>query len=156
MALTEEERKERRRVNRHNRYIENKEKELARSKAWREANLDKIREYDRNRTMTKKRRNQRADWAKKNKEHVKAFAAEYYITNKAAIRAKHAEWKKVNREKVITRNMQYFKEQRKSLSDTYVSSLLTQKTVMKNKDIPQSLIQAKRAEIKLTRLIKDQ
>jgi hypothetical protein len=155
MALTDEERKKRRRIKRHSRYIKNKEKELAQSKAYREANVHAIREYERNRGRTEKRRKQRAKWANKNKDQTKKRAAEYYINNKAAIQAKHSEWKKDNREKIITRNIQYFKEQKEALSDTYVSSLLTQKTVMKNIDIPQSLIQAKRAELKLRRLIKD-
>lgn len=45
---------------------------------------------------------------------------------------------------------------RSSISDIYVKKLLTAKTPLKSADIPDSLVQLKRVQIAITRLLKDE
>jgi len=77
---------------------------------YREANIDKIREYDRNRPnyiervkkcniLAKHKRESSPDWKpKRNKteEDIKKYKAEYYQTNKVRLDIKNKEWAKSN------------------------------------------------------------
>lgn len=171
MALTEEEKKERNRINqrkwyaenkvkakikRHDRYIKNKEKILQQCKRYREENKDTIRAKDRNRRRGDDYKKKQAKWRLDNKAYMRDYLHEYYRDNKLTINKKNAEWKKNNPERCRLINKRYFQEQKDTLTDSYIKSLIVQKNSLTRKDIPQSLIAAKRAELQFTRLIKDQ
>jgi len=181
MALTEEEKKERRKLTqkkwnaankdyKKNYYEANKEKIKARSRLHhannREKNNARSREYqaeNRDAICQKKK-----EYVKKNRDKVRKWMADYYIANKSKItkrskdhycsnidayRKTRAEYRDNNKDKIKEWN----KKRTVDLADRYVVQLLFGNTCnIPVKDIHKSLIQAKRAEIKLRRLIKEQ
>ena len=88
----------------------------------------------------------------KNKEKINKYDREYYSKNKEKIAERQREYKLKNREKVRKKS----REQRKQLADVYVANLITQRTDLTIADIPSDLIEAKRLEIKIKRIIKEE
>ena len=107
---------------------------------------------------------------KRRRAYMKAYNKKYREENKAKCKRLTAEWRKNNRDKVYkhkadwrknnpeTAHRGYNRRRRRNiaeLTDLHIKGVLTARTKLKNKDLPQSLIQAKRAELKLLRLIKE-
>lgn len=137
--LTEEERKERDRANKRKYYLKNKTKLKETRNVYSKENRDRIREYNR----------------------------AYKVDNSDILKLKHDVWYRQNRDKRLKYNKEYAnankqtitanqKDRTARLTDGYVASKLYHRSNLSSKDIPQSLIMAKRAEIKLKRLIREQ
>jgi hypothetical protein len=155
MPLTEEERKERKRAYNKKYQEDNKEQILAsrkiyyqdnkkecrqRSKKFREANIEAV---------CKREKLYRAA----NKEKAAKYAKAYYKPNKDKFLASMEK----NKEAIKARNRILSEYAVLSLSDRYIKANITQSSdVLKFKDIPQSLIEAKRLELQMKRFIKEQ
>ena len=102
---------------------------------------------------------------------MKSYNKKYREANKAKCQELTAKWRVNNRDKVykhkadwrknnpVTAHKGYNRRRRANiadLTDLHIKGVLTARTTLRSKDLPQSLIQAKRAELKLRRLIKDQ
>ena len=110
---------------------------LIKWKEWYQENKEKINE-----------RNKKYYW--ENKEKEKERKKKYYEANKEKL----LEQRKKHRKENIEKYREYQKEGIKDLSDNYVKGLLTDRTNLTYKDIPQELIEAKRELIKINRFIK--
>lgn len=176
----------------------------ARALAYRQANLEKVREKDRKRAAAipvEVRRSKHKNWRDANREHVRrqarivakrlyeanpekyrALAREWHQSNKgksAAMRAdwyaRNADWAKEyarlyrleHRERVTAKVREwreknpdaaerYARIARDELRESYVRRVLTQdEKILQPKDIPQSLIEAKRVQLQIKRLIRE-
>jgi len=107
----------------------------------------------------------------KNKEYFNKRSREYYLKNKENLRKKSREYNSKNKEKINkyfkeyrSKNKEnckkivkkYKKKQREQLEDGYIVQLITQNTGLTTADIPSELIEAKRLEIKIKRIIKEE
>jgi hypothetical protein len=108
-----------------------------------------------------------AEWRRNNPDRIKALAVNYYKKHKKRISTQNKEWKDSNPCKVKARNKEYYQENvqhynelsnkyNKELTDSNVRKRICSRTLLESAEIPQSLINAKRAYIKGTRLIKEQ
>jgi hypothetical protein len=128
---------------------------LENDRRYRLKNKDKIKAYQ-------------ANWAKVNREKIAAQKAKYYAENKEEIAAKGAKYRAENKEKKAATNAKWAKENRatvkasqvkwetedrKKLSDRYIKKLLIRQTAINKECIPPELVQLKREQIKLNRLI---
>lgn len=144
---------------RQRRYKEkNKEKIREKDKKYREANRESIRK--RAREGAKKRyaanpdkyRNISKDWALKNPDKVRA-ADKKSKSKRKYINAKLAREYRLKNHKHI---LSHQRECRKNLADWYVKYVIMQRWSFKStSEIPQGLIDFKRAELKLKRTIKE-
>ena len=143
---------------RHKYYMDNKQRLLIHRAKYREKNKEKC-------YLTTK------NWRENNKEKVKTNWREYYENNSEKIKEYSKQYQKNNSEKIKEYSKQYQKKNRKilnknalikrtngvnNLSKWYVTTLLTKTTNLSADDIKKypMLIEAKRDEIKLIRLIK--
>lgn len=116
------------------------------------------------------------------KKYMTEYHKKYYLANKEKIKARAKQWFKDNKEKDSARNKAYHKANRdkrndksrkwnkdnrvrvreykntrtRELCDSYVKRSFTKNSNLTAKDIPQSLIKAKRLELQMKRSIKDQ
>jgi len=112
----------------------------------------------------------RREYYLKNKAREAAKQKEYYKENKVAITAykkkwgqdnkgsrlkSAAKWKKENRGDYLASTKFRNDKGRAELSDGYIKQVITGKSNLKYKDVPQSLIEAKRAHLQMKRLIKE-
>jgi len=131
-------------------YKKNKEKILAANAAWNKANKEKI-------AVVKKR------YYKKNKEKIAVDHKGYQEKNKEKINLRrkrpNAEYQRkkyyenIEKSRAISRAKNLSRSVH--LSDVYVKSLICKAIGITHKNIPYELIEAKRSEMKITRLIKE-
>lgn len=106
-------------------------------------------------------------WRINNKAKISAKCKEYYMAHKREINANNKEWKKANPAKKKEADRKYYqahKEQynalyrkySRELTDSLVKKRIINHTSLKYIDVPQSMVQAKRAELQFQRLIKEQ
>jgi hypothetical protein len=88
----------------------------------------------------------------KNPERSRQVSKKWYSENKQRAYLTNRKWATNNKERV--RDMA--RKMRGELHDCYIKGLFTRKTLLTAKDIPQSLIEAKRLEIQMKRFIKEQ
>jgi len=153
MPLTEEEKKERKRkynkkyqednkeqilANRKIYYKNNRDMCLHTSKKYREANIEAV---------SKREKIYRAT----NKENIAKKAKAYYESNKDKFLASMEK----NKEAIRIRNRIFSRKATRSLSDRYIKANITQRSNLTCRDIPQSLIEAKRLELQMKRFIKE-
>jgi len=133
------------------RYYADTEKERARTKAYREANIEKVlaSKKTRYRTNIEKIRASAKTWREANPEKVRARAFIRYNSNTEKESARINGWRKANIEKLRA----YEKARVDSLSDCYVEKLITRDTPIK--EVPQSLIDLKRVQVQITRKLKE-
>lgn len=134
-------------------YEKHKENFLARNLAYSRRNKDKIKEY-RNKTRTKNKDKVNkacAIYREENKEKVKIMKRESWLKHKHKYLKRENErrlkFKHLNREhyrKIDAKRVEV-------LSDSYITKVLTNRTKLKPKDIPQSLIELKRVILKIKR-----
>jgi hypothetical protein len=94
----------------------------------------------------------RVGYCKTHKEALAAYAAEYRKTHKAALAATRAQYYAANVKERRAKNAKY----RARLPEALVRKILTQRTTLNSKDIPQSLVEAKRLQIQILRMIKNE
>jgi len=87
-------------------------------------------------------------------EHEKKYRKEYYKKNKNEIRVHLKNWAVENPEKVKAGKRRDDLKQRTVLSDRYIKRMLCNRSNLKSRDIPQSLVELQREIIKTQRLIK--
>ena len=152
-------------------------------KEWRSKNIDRVRgvekayrEANRESLASKQR-----DYFARNKATIAVTQKEYYLKNIVAIKetkktyrlnnkekiaASGKRWAMANRDKCLESSRKHrsaniekirgdFQEMRDGLHDNYIKRLICDKSNIRCGDIPQSLIEAKRAELKLKRLIRE-
>ena len=91
-------------------------------------------------------------WYKDNKERYAKHAKVRHEANKDRDNARTRKWNKEN--KVRTRD--YKNARTRELCDAYVRHQLTKRSNLTAKNIPKSLIEAKRLELQMKRFIKEQ
>jgi len=100
-----------------------------------------------------------AQYRKENPEKIKEIRKKYWkkIKNETreARRERWRKWRMANPEKHAKRNRKYKKQITKDLTDVYVRQVISTDSFLKAEDIPQSLIEAKRAVMMLKRGIKN-
>ena len=106
-------------------YVDNKEKVLEQCKVWREKNKERCKENA-------------AMWSSNNREKEAELSRLWYARNK-------------NRESVKKKRNGYAKQSTIEIRDNYVRSALRLNTT----NCPPELIEAKRAQIKIKRLLKE-
>lgn len=125
----------------------NKEKVSARAKAYREKNKEKISERNREHRNKSCNKVKRKDYLKKyrsnNRDKLNAYSNEYYRKHKDDPRHKAIRYK-------------LGVKARAELSDGYIGQVITQYSDLSAKDIPQSLMEAKRLELQMKRYFKEQ
>lgn len=123
--------------------FENKEKIADRHKRYMAKNKKKIAEYH---------KIYKAD----NKERIAEHNKRYEVKNKEKIAERKKRYAVKNKEKINELNKKYSKNSALELKNYYVRSLITKSNqTLKQAPIPQSLINLKREEIKIKRLIKE-
>jgi 5-methylcytosine-specific restriction endonuclease McrA len=98
-------------------YKENQSKILEQKKQYRIDNLDKIKQYDRNRDKEKKAAYNKA-WRERNKEKEKIRKHNLYIKNIETIKEKRKLYHKKNKDKIKERKRRYRSENRKKVNDS--------------------------------------
>jgi len=122
--------------------------------AWRARNPDKMKKYD-------------AAYRARNSDKIKKARAVYRARNPDKIKKRRAAWGARNPDKIKkckaawqARNPDKMKKLRAAfafnLSDLYVKQVLRVRTTLKNSDIPQELVELKRAHLKIHRKLKNQ
>ena len=114
--------------------LANKEKIAKRNKESRLNNKEKFAERKRK-------------WRLNNKEKIK----EYELKNKEKIAKRQKEWAINNKEQLILYRM----NEKNNLSDTYVKRLITARSPLRFRDIPQDLVALKRTEIQMKKHIQE-
>ena len=115
-----------------------KEQQYAWHKAWRERNKADI-----------KRRNK--SYYEANQEKMKTACLAYYYAHRDGMINQVKEWRKNNPQRL----KDYVNSITKNLSDTYIKKLLRRESITGLKDIPQELIEIKRLQVKIKRIVKD-
>lgn len=109
----------------------------------------------------------RKAWHKNNKERAMAYAKAYRIANRKQLREYQDGYRKTNRKRLVAEKEQWAKENREliykrkaerrdMLTDSYIREILSLRSPLSAKDIPQELIEVKRSQLKLLRLTKEQ
>lgn len=107
-------------------------------------------------------RQHKRDHYERNKDRIKKEHREFYEENKNYWHFVCMGWKERNKEAHATYQKQYHKvyaprynkKQIEQLADGYIESVIVRNSCLSAKDIPQELIELKRQQLKLTRLIK--
>ena len=162
-------------------YINNKEAITAKNKEYALKNIEKIRKYgkeyraknkDRRKTVGRnyylnnkeefrvkgkkyrerpeiKLRNKKnsAEYYKQNKEGISLKSKTYREKHKVGIKKYHDEW-------YNSRGKGLVKEGVDNLEDLYVRNLITKRSALSGADVPQELVEAKRQEMQVKRIIK--
>lgn len=95
------------------------------------------------------------EWKKRNPEKVKRYSKIRYLRHKEKILQQCKQWNINNPEKVKEIRQKYAKKSRELLLDSYLKRLIIQDTILKKSDIPMELIDFKRTQVQLKRLIKE-
>jgi hypothetical protein len=115
----------------------------------------------------KRKRAYTAQWRKDNADKIKAQASSYFKKHKVRLLKQNKDWKAANPDLMKDYHRKYYQENKghyrtlynkynKELTDSSVKRRISDRSTLKFKDIPQSLVRAKRAYIKGIRLIKEQ
>jgi len=112
------------------------------------------------------------EWCKayraRTKEQRRARDKEYYAKNREQILAYQAEWQRANPDKcreysqknlakpgVRERSVARAKHTRNTLTDGYVRTVLSFRTILEPEDVPQDMVEAKRVQLQIKRKIKN-
>ena len=134
-----------------------RENKLQRNRVYRKINKERLREYDRARDSRGSRRvSPRKRQCGPCTEAHKANAREWQKNNPEKVLMHKAAYRERNKLKIREGALTYDQERRKTLSDHYVKKLIRiSRDGLKTADIPQSLVEIKRVELKLKRKIKE-
>lgn len=120
------------------RHSECKECSIHRSRKWNVTHREQTKVYS-------------ATYANNHKEALRVRAALCYNLNPEKFRAKSRNWTEANPEK----HNEIARQSNARLPDAYVRGCLLQGTTLKGSDIPAELIEAKRRQLQVYRLIKE-
>ena len=125
-------------------------------KKYRQDNKDKIKIYSKK-------------YREDNKDKIKIINKKYCEKNKDKIEIRHKKYREDNKDKIKIRQKKYYENNKDKLAigdsrakkkcieglhDYYVKQLLIKNSkILKREDIPQELIEAKRLEIQIKRII---
>jgi hypothetical protein len=165
------------------RYQENREVILSKVKTYRQENREailykqsKYRQENREAILYQKRKryqeNREAILYKKrkryqeNREVILSKVKTYLQENREAILYKKSKYRQENREAILYKQSKYYQENREAmqkrsasgrqnLSDSYVKGLIYAQTTIPLKQIPEKIIQLKREQLTVRRLIKE-
>lgn len=147
-------------------YRKNREKALASMKAWQERNQEYLKEYRSREEIKAKRR----EYIKANREKINKQSKEWAKKNfeknpekiREARRNKKKEYKAKDPERYNALSAKWNKRSQKQmvidLKDCYVRRLLCKHETVVNlsaKDIPQEMVEAKRLQIQIRRLVNE-
>jgi len=90
-----------------------------------------------------------------NKERHKNKRREYYQNNALETNDRVKQWRKDNPERLIQLKFNYVKKKVSMAKDGYIKGLLTKGTSLTTKDIPDSLVECKRLELKIKRELRE-
>lgn len=165
MPLTAEEKKERKRAY----YLLNKERILKQQKDYREKNPDAVKEWYRKygekhrEKIAERKKKWRVDnpendvvYRKENRDKINAKRKRYYEENKTKCDESIARSREKKPGKYSEMARLQGKKNRVLLHDGYVKQKIRRGTSLVSANIPQSLVKAKRAHMKVNRLIKEQ
>jgi ElaB/YqjD/DUF883 family membrane-anchored ribosome-binding protein len=96
-----------------------------------------------------------ANYARNNKEEIRARCKAYYQRNKDRIKEKTKRWREANLNRAKkTRNLRV-RHNAAELTDSYVRQIMIYQSPIKAKDIPDELVELKRAQLLLHRQLKE-
>jgi predicted nucleic acid-binding Zn ribbon protein len=158
-----------------NRTPEDRKKDALRMRKRRSDPVLRDKENERNRSRMMKYRAENpqvwAEYYKKNKERLLANNRKYREDNAGRIKARKQAYREKNKENIKNYNQKYRESHRHELkamhkenvarmvaeiSTPYVKHLICSHSTLTRKDIPQSLIDAKREHLKIKRFLKEQ
>ena len=135
-----------------------KEERRVYMREYRKANKDKIKDYHRKYYQANKEKSKQYTQAWKDKDpeafallHRK-YSAKYRENNREKCRVAGQRWRDANLDYLREKHLGY----REDLHDNYVKAKIAAGTLLSSKDIPQSLIDAKREHLKIKRFLKEQ
>lgn len=128
---------------RRNRYVKHRERDLQASKRWRTANPEKVKERS------------RRDSAKRRKKPPLVKDETYFQIKREKNNARVKAWYVANKDRKKEYDIARTQQEKDSLSDGYIKSLLRQGTGLPGNSIPLPLIEAKRQQMKIKRLINE-
>lgn len=148
MALTKEERAANERARRARIRLEQPEKwaeMMERDRAWRAANRDKVKAYHAaNRERHRDARNARKrDWYRRNADRAKDYAKEYYATHKEKYSSHSSK-----------RYARMLRDEPERIAIYFAKSMLAGELGVTHADLPETLVQAKAAQILVTRAVR--
>ena len=128
-------------------YLKNRDKILLEEKQKR----DEYRKYHKDKRLKNNKLtddpNYYRDYTKKNKEHLRELAKEYYKNNRERLKERSFKYYKNNREKILSDG--------KNSTSAIKALIRGRGGILKHKDIPQELVDVKREQLKLRRLINE-
>jgi len=124
------------------RRAKNKERDSAKRRAWYALNAER-------------ERRRASDWAKKHPELVKEIRKKYWKTHKDESRIRNIAWRKHNPEKHRAIYLRGGRRARETLSDPYVKNQLVNQQGYVYSEIPDNVVEMKRAQMDLTRAIRE-
>lgn len=142
----------------------------AKTKEWKLNNPDKVLINRKKPTEVLKNRERAKRWAKNNPEKYKENQDRYRIENAKELKAlksiyqketrkerlvSHKKWRDKNNSHVRDYNKRQLAKSRENLDDWYIRSMLSQNSTLKSSDIPHELVEAKKEQIKIKRLINE-
>lgn len=161
-----EEQKERERLRGRERYRrlaqdpEYRKRETKRLRRYREANAVMLRErrLQQYKALPPEKREalreRQKRWAKNNREKRRATSQRYRKRHPEKVRALAKIRRIEKRETLNARRLIYTRQGRKELSNLYLRKIIKQGTSLSSQDIPPSLLEAKREQIRLKRTLK--
>ena len=116
--------------------------------------------------MTEERKKREREYSKRYREKHKERAKTYYQAHREERKIYKKKYREDNREEIKIYSKKYVEDNRErlknyrkrrveSMSDSYIRAKLAANTIAKPKDFPQALVNSKRAELKLKRLIRE-
>lgn len=137
----------------------NREQLAELKRQYQAANREQIAEYNRqyhaaNREhIAERQRQQSIRYRESNREQLAERNRRYRAANRKRLAEYHRKYKEANREQIAEYDRRYFSR----LPDAYVARILIgKKSTLTRADIPSALLEAKRLQLKLLRLSKEQ
>jgi hypothetical protein len=127
---------------------------IAYSAAWAKANPEKAKDSNAKwyKANTEKANARNKAWQKANRERVNAASYAWKKAHPERMKECNAAWHEANRDNQNARQA----EKRKAMPDWYIKQIIIiTSSIPKQANIPAEMIEAKRVELKLNRLIKE-
>lgn len=119
-----------------------KECRIIESRERRHKHREKLNSYDR-------------DYREKNRPRIKLILSKYYTKHRHILAARATNWRKENADRYNELARIRSRRHTTELSDSHIKYLLTQRTRITTSEIPQALIESKRLQISIKRLLKE-
>ncbi len=138
-------------------YEANKELTKKRALAYQRTHPEKVKQWRRTRRAKMTPEQKAAElvrfkkWQEANRDKARACCRKWYRNNKDKKRQQRKQWAKDT--DYVKRHS---RKERDELADRYVVRVLTQRTAIHPRDLPRMLIEAKRAELKLQRRLRNE